>query len=458
MQQPDSFPRSSCRRRAPPTQPAWASRQAASARCRARLEMQVSKRRSDEPHARCDRARRSAVVRAGALLLAGIAAASLPTSARAADPLPSFHVDLAQSSVSGLSSGAYMAGQFHVAFSQTLVGAAIIAGGPYDCAEGQLGVALNRCMQTTAGGPDAAHLLARAETLAREGRIDPLSGLDGDRVYVFSGTRDDTVTPAVVDQTVAFYRQAGVPEARIEYVHDLAAGHAFLTEDRGNACGSTETPFINDCDYDQAGALLGQIYGPLNPPATAPGGRLIEFDQTEFLPQPIDHGMAATGFAYVPASCAGGEPCRVHVAFHGCKQTVDLIGHAFLTESGYNRWADSNHLIILYPQAHATALNPNACWDWWGYDDPDYAIRSGRQMAAVRAMLTRLAGASQPPPRVCRAYRDSNLDHWWAGRAEVCAYWFLCAVGSGDNLGFAAGASTLYESPAGYFSAEPCAP
>jgi poly(3-hydroxybutyrate) depolymerase len=395
---------------------------------------------------------------AAAILLAVIAGACLPAAVRAADPLPSFHVDLAQSSVSGLSSGAYMAGQFHVAFSQTLIGVGIIAGGPYDCAEGQLGVALNRCMQTTGGRPDAAHLLARAEALARQGRIDPLSGLADDAVYVFSGTRDGTVTPPVVDQTVAFYRLAGVPEARIEYVHDVAAGHAILTEDRGNACGSTESPFINDCDYDQAGAILGHIYGSLNTPSREPGGRLIKFDQTEFLPEPTSHGMAATGFAYVPPSCAAGEPCRVHIAFPGCKQTTDLIGDAFETETGYNRWADSNHLIILYPQAHATAVNPNACWDWWGYDDPNYATRSGRQMAAVRAMLTRLAGGTEPPPRVCQAYGGSNLGHWWAGRAEVCAYWFLCAVGSGDTLGFAAASSTVYESPKGYFSTEPCSP
>jgi poly(3-hydroxybutyrate) depolymerase len=381
-----------------------------------------------------------------------------PAMARAADPLPAFQVDLAQSSVSGLSSGAYMAGQFHVAFSGTLVGVGIVAGGPYDCAEGQLGVALNRCMQTTAGAPDPAHLLARAQALAREQRIDPLSGLTDDAVYVFSGTRDDTVTPPVVDRTVEFYRLAGVPEARLKYVHDVPAGHAFITETEGNACGVTASPFIADCDYDQAGDLLQHIYGSLNPPAATPTGSLIDFDQTEFLPDPISHGMAATGFAYVPASCAAGEPCRVHVAFHGCKQTFDLVGDAFVTGTGYNRWADSNHLIVLYPQAHATLVNPNACWDWWGYDDPAYATRSGRQMAAVRAMLTRLAGGSEPPARFCQAYGGSNLGHWWAGRAEVCDYWFLCAVGSGDALGFAAGASTLYESPTGYFSTEPCTP
>jgi poly(3-hydroxybutyrate) depolymerase len=395
------------------------------------------------------------VVRIAALLLV-LAASAGPSGASATEPLPSFNVDLAQSSVSGLSSGAYMAGQFHIAFSTTLVGAGIVAGGPYGCAEGQLPVALNRCMQTTLGAPDPARLHELAEELAGEGRIDPLTGLTGDRVYVFSGTEDETVTPPVVARAVDFYRLAGVPDADIEHVVDVAAGHGFITDDEGNACGVTRSPFINDCDYDQAGAILQHIHGALNAPASDLSGSLIEFDQAEFLADPAAHGMGRSGFAYVPASCAAGEPCRVHVAFHGCQQTTDRIGDAFLTGTGYNRWADANRLIILYPQAHETPSNPNACWDWWGYDHPQYMTRSGRQMAAVHAMLTRLGGGSEPPAPFCERHTGYNLGHWQAGRARVCGWWFLCAVGSGENLGFAYNSSMLYESPQGNFGTTPC--
>ena len=94
------------------------------------------------------------------------------------------------------------------------------------------------------------------------------------------------------------------------------------------------------------------------------------------------------------------------------------IGDAFITDVGYNQWADANRLIVLYPQAHETPANPNACWDWWGYDDPDYAIRSGRQMATVRSMLTRLAGSSGPAP-LCEIHSGCNFEHWQAGRARV---------------------------------------
>ena len=379
--------------------------------------------------------------------------ATLARTGALAAELPSFNVDLAQTSVSGLSSGAFMAGQFHVAFSATVIGAGIVAGGPYGCAEGQLATALNRCMQTHGGPPDPAHLLQRAEKFAQEGAIDPLAGLAGDRVYIFSGREDPTVVPAVVEQVAAFYRAAGVAEADIAFVGEFAAGHAFVTENHGTACPTTASPYINDCDYDQAGALLTHIYGELNPPADEPGGAMIAFDQSAFLADPTAHGLDGTGHVYVPSSCAQGATCRVHIAFHGCQQTDALIGDRFRTETGYDRWADTNDLIVLYPQAHRTFLNPNACWDWWGYDDDRYATRNGRQMAAVRAMLDRLAGIDP----FCAAHATSNLDHWQAGRAEVCNFWLLCAAGSGDPIGYPFGAATLYERPQGYFGTQGCA-
>ena len=68
------------------------------------------------------------------------------------------------------------------------------------------------------------------------------------------------------------------------------------------------------------------------------------------------------------------------------------FGTTFVRYAGYNRWADSNGIIVLYPQATATFLegNPDGCWDWWGYDDPNYAIKNGRQMSAVRSMVQRI--------------------------------------------------------------------
>ena len=138
------------------------------------------------------------------------------------------------------------------------------------------------------------------------------------------------------------------------------------------------------------------MLGPLTPPV-APTGRVIAFDQAEFLPDPTRHGLSAEGFAYVPTACEAGG-CKVHVAFHGCRQTAEMIGDDFIAMSGYDRWAEANRLIVLFPQTHDPAgdplsRNPRACWDWWGYDDAQYATQRAPQMRAVKAMIDRIAGA-----------------------------------------------------------------
>src|SRR6188508_418316 len=133
------------------------------------------------------------LVLAAALLAVAISA----HPSRASEQLPALGADVAATSVSGLSSGAYMAGQIELAHSKDIVGAGIVAGGPFACAEtasGQLfpywpivmwqnaSQAANACMKVAWGVPDAEKLAKRAKELAEDGRIDELSGLADDKV------------------------------------------------------------------------------------------------------------------------------------------------------------------------------------------------------------------------------------------------------------------------------------
>ncbi len=180
-----------------------------------------------------------------------------------------------------------------------------------------------------------------------------------------------------------------------------------VTSDFGGACGKTSAPYINDCNFDAAGALLTHLYGALEPastqaPASTQGkGELLTFDQAPYAVAPYVVSLDDKGFVYVPQACRGGG-CRVHVAFHGCGQGRERIGDTFAQHAGYNRWADSNRLVVLYPQAIARSgwgpwywpasfvFNPNGCWDWWGYTGVNYHTKTGAQIRAVKAMLDRL--------------------------------------------------------------------
>jgi len=335
-------------------------------------------------------------------LLAGISLWG--PAAWSAEALPKLGTALPATSVSGLSSGAYMAGQIELAHAKDIVGAGIVAGGPFACAEtsasrafpfwptavGQNAMqALYSCMKTTMGAPDPEDLVARAKELAGEGAIDPLESLATHNVYLFSGDDDQTVTRPVVEAAKSFYEAAGVPVANVTLI-ESPGGHAFITEDGGAACGLTEAPFMTDCDYDQARAILGWIYGPLEPAAAKPQGEFVVFDQYPFT-DPGD-GFADEGVVYVPPVCKTAAGCRVHVALHGCNQSRDEVGDAFVQGTGFAELADANRLVILFPQAKAiSGINPEGCWDWWGYTGLDYLGKEASQISAIWGMVEHLA-------------------------------------------------------------------
>lgn len=358
------------------------------------------------------------------LRFAGLAAALLAAFAisgcdsEKTVPLPALGAVADETSVSGISSGAYMAGQFQLAHGREVVGAAIIAGGPYGCAESvyadmlpgpgsaflNVTKAINGCMLNAMqiwGVPNPRMLAERARSLAEKEAIAPIDSDITDRVYLFTGKSDHTVVPAIVSAAAAFYRELGVPAEQIKFVSDVNAGHAFVTENAGLSCDDTGKPYVVDCDYDQAGDLLNFIHGPLKPAAAKATGEYIEFDQRPFTRDLSTHGMENSGVVYVPAVCRNGggttgAGCRVHISFHGCGQNRSLVGDAFIRESGFARWADSNRFIVLFPQAATSPFNPQGCWDWWGYTGRGYLTRQAPQIQAVHRMLARLTELDRP--------------------------------------------------------------
>lgn len=313
--------------------------------------------------------------------------------AQAADELPTLHAVKERTSVSGLSSGAFMAVQYSVAFSASTLGVGVVAGGPYNCVYVNLG-GIQTCMS---GSPSADMSWSAAQGFANLGQIDPVEGVSKLKVYVFSGSKDPTVVPTVVKATRDFYKAAGVPPKNLAFVGTLPAGHAFIAPSFGNDCKITDPPYIDHCTvkgvpYDQPKAILSHIYGPLKPAVQALSSTVRPFDQHEFASTVT--GLDTVGFYYLPKTCAAdSSQCSVHVVFHGCQQGAAVVGSDVYARVGYNQWADANQIIVLYPQIKPTPaipFNPKGCWDWWGYSSLSFQVRSGPQMKAVKDMVDRL--------------------------------------------------------------------
>ncbi len=366
-------------------------------------------------------------------------------AATAAEPLPALNLDLGQTTVSGISSGAFMAVQFGTAHSATVTGVAATAGGPYFCA-GQdswagAGVsrAIARCMQGDPSYPavpitatDLSQMSAAVRAWGARGLIDDSANLAQQRVWIFHGYNDGIVKRPVSDALQSWYG-GFVPAGQIFYKDELRAAHAQISASCAaggngaavaegascNPCAITGGNFINQCPaasasgsaaYDAAGVALQLFYGPLQRTASGSlGGQVLAFDQRPYIQRDggslpaIRVSMADGGYLYLPAACAAGQPCRLHVAFHGCQQQSGNIGTAFVTGAGFNEWADANRIVVLYPQTAATTavpltpFNPQGCWDWWGYGDfgyqaaGHYATKDGTQIAAIWRMVQRLA-------------------------------------------------------------------
>lgn len=353
-------------------------------------------------------------------------------------------------SISGISSGAAMAVQYAVGHSGSTVGVGSIAGPPWGCADGSASQAINKCM---CGRQSPDNKVNEARQLAASGKIDSLSAsnkpLRLSRSFVFQSPADATVVEKSGKANIAFLSSFIGNNSEVDFGNAVdgsnKAGHGIIAPDSHNkSCQAdgTETTYIRYCGAeDNAGKMFHALYddpgSPFDPSQRVnniPESEVWQFDQqhlidqvkpgTKVAPDTIwwwfwtfpserrkNFDMAEKGYIYVPPSCrVSGSACRVHIALHGCKQDVKN----FANRAGYNNWAEHYKVIVVYPAIEPSAslseeacqappvnsafdelpikLNPNGCWDWWGYLDPSgqkdrYLTKASPQMRVIEGII-----------------------------------------------------------------------
>ena len=311
--------------------------------------------------------------------------------------MPELSLDLSDVTVSGLSSGGYMATQFQLAHSDWVKGVGVLAAGPYFCAKGDITTALAQCVNKTDTQPDLTALNEQAAQYAKAGKLADLDNMKDAKVWLFHGKRDVRIASEVSDALFEQYTM-WTDTQNIKYVNDMSIAHLFPTKTNGTDCMTSESPFIGNCDYDAAGDMLNHLIEGLTAPDDVLSGSLHTINQQDIAGSSAKT-LASEGFVYIPQSCASGESCRAHISFHGCNQYADAVDDAYTSQTGLNDWADDNNMIVLYPQTKKSLfmpLNPQGCWDWWGYASKDYANRDGDQIKAVNALLHSLNTLPSP--------------------------------------------------------------
>ena len=142
----------------------------------------------------------------GRILGAVVVAINAATSA-AAEPLARNNASANESSISGISSGAYMAVQFGTAWSSLIRGVGVVAGGPFWCVRadandfvtsfwGPIFRATGSCMKGPSSDLKIADFIAKADEKAARGDLDPLDNLKQQKIYLFHGYNDALVARA----------------------------------------------------------------------------------------------------------------------------------------------------------------------------------------------------------------------------------------------------------------------
>ncbi len=426
----------------------------------------------------------------------------------------------AQVTISGISSGGFMATQMATIFSKEISGLGTVAGGFYYCAgnhmqekiaEGEknffmgtknlflyqqsdvvlsdllfghflfpgfspqwftpskknpLYKSLGICMQN----PQKA-VIPQLKPLQEKNWIDPIENIAAQKVFVYHGTRDSIVNPAMQNKIVEFYQRYNTPKENIKTAN-VVGGHNFPTNKKDlNDCLAQTIPYLSSCDYNLASEMIQFLI-----PSAQPGG---QFNQNHLyiVDQTLDHknnfkdftiekafqpnySIGAYGYLYATDQCLNNPTrCQLHVALHGCEMsdsydpsfdllyqkqvqktqivrmrsekektlfdfnfkqlpTIEQKGLSwgnlkFAMSSGYAEMAETNNLMILFPQTWITEknypYNPKGCWDWFGFTGSNYASKEGQEtkwlMDYIRAIQ------KDPKAFILEKRPDMNTKH-----------------------------------------------
>jgi hypothetical protein len=325
--------------------------------------------------------------------IAFLAALTLGASgiAQGASSLGAYNVNPNTVTVAGISSGGYMAVQLQVAYSSHFYGTAVIAGGTYYCAQDNSVLWAASCA-TGVGIPISA-LVSYTNSQAATGAIDPTANISGKPIYMFSGLLDTVDYQETMDDLRVYY-ESFTSSSKITYNNTTPAEHSWVTPDAIDPCYLLSPPFLNNCAIDVEKAFLTLFYGTLKSRTSQPQGTYIQFNQNAFCAggNCASISMDSTGWLYVPKNCALHAACKLVVALHGCLSNQQTIGTQFVKEAGINEWADNNNILVIYPQTIASVVpvNSEGCWDWWGYTNSNYAVKSSPQMTAIMNMVNQI--------------------------------------------------------------------
>jgi len=189
---------------------------------------------------------------------------------------------------------------------------------------------------------------------------------------------------------------------------------------KGGCCGLCSTngwrPPINNCDYDMTGEMFQFFFQneqntthhrTLLPRGQSNQSHLFQFNQSQFLPAGVNLNQARlleVGFIYIPDQCRQWNTrlptlsnklsninCTLHIHYHPCGGNWKQVSTNYMLGTGHTAYAESNDMIILYPQTVGSPNSTDGCWDWYGGTGAEFDTKSGLQLTFVTNVIDQLS-------------------------------------------------------------------
>jgi|GEM_PF-923221 len=301
-----------------------------------------------------------------------------------------FSQEKSKVTISGISSGGFMANQMATIYSSEISGVGTVAGGFYYCAEDYLpkkvkqdantigttnlflfeptakmindtlnpfiifhglnpqtwfrpqkGNPIYRSVAVCMGEPDKAQLeLSYLKKNEEHHLVDPLFNLRNQKAYIFQGQSDSVLNSKMQNKLKEQYLAVGLKEENIQ-LEEGKGSHNFPTDRAdGIDCSKEEVPYVSSCGVDVAGNILKHTVNSELLRGEFNRDHIYLVDQTQLLniSKPEEEWMqpspsiAPYGYLYASEKCLQSpDSCQLHVALHGCKMS-DSYQESFQTQ------------------------------------------------------------------------------------------------------------------------------
>lgn len=325
------------------------------------------------------------------------------------------HAETKKISISGISSGAFMAVQMGTIYSSQINGVGSVAGGFFYCAQNHLQEKIEEGRQNLFLGtknlflfqpspkffkdiitgqavfskkdewfsPAPANPIYQAvgvcmqnpnfatmpdlEKFEKDGLIDKAKNLKSQKVYIYHGDNDSVVDPQMQTRLEEFYVQNGVEKKQIK-IKKLVGGHNFPTNKKNlNACDNQSVPYVSSCKFNVAQDMLQHLTGKKLLTGSANLKNLYRVDQNlepqnEALKQAEwkapAQSLAPYGYLYASEKCLNSpSSCEVHVALHGCEMS-DSFDTAF--DKRYQDQVAQTQVVGMRTEAQRNVFTPTS--------------------------------------------------------------------------------------------------